>query len=157
MIISIIVATDKNNGIGKDNKIPWYIPYDLKNFKKLTTNHCVFMGRKTFESIGKILPSRINIILTNNENYVNENCTIVSSIMDGISYAKNINENELFIIGGETLYNQTINIADKIYLSKIKSNYNCNVFFPKIDYSKWEIVEETKLIDYDYKVLRQIK
>ena len=132
--ISLIVAIDDKNGIGKNNKIPWNISEDLKRFKRLTTGHPVIMGRKTFESIlehiGKPLPNRVNIVVTQNLDFKKEGIVILNSLEDAINKAKESENREIFIIGGARIYEQAIGVADKIYLTKVEGNYNCDVFFP---------------------------
>ncbi|MEA3355109.1 MAG: dihydrofolate reductase [Patescibacteria group bacterium] len=134
--ISIIVAHDDKLGIGRKNKIPWYISEDFKHFKKITINHPIIMGRKTFESIGKPLPRRSNIIITRNPNYIPTpewGCKSVNSLNKAIKLAKSIDNQEIFIIGGAEVYRQTLPLADKLYITHIKGSFNCDTFFP--DYS----------------------
>lgn len=137
-MISLIAAIDEKRGIGRRGKLPWHIPEDLKRFKELTKGHTVIMGRNTFESIGKPLPDRKNIIITTdlefkiNDLREDKDFLIVSSIEDAIEKAGG---GEVFIIGGAQIFNQTINLADKIYLTKVVGNFNCDSFFP--DYSNF--------------------
>ena len=130
--ISIIVAHDDKLGIGKKGKIPWHISEDFKHFKKITLNHPIIMGRKTFESIGKPLPNRPNIIITNHQYSVPErNIFITHSIKEAIKLAKTKDNQEIFIIGGGEIYKQALLLADKLYITHVKGNFNCDTFFPK--------------------------
>ena len=126
MNISIIVAMSNNRVIGKDNKMPWHLSDDLKNFKKITTGKTIVMGRLTYDSIGKALPNRKNIVLS--RNLKDSNVLISTNLKEALNYTKK-NE-ELFIIGGENLYSQTINIANKLYLTTIDANIDGDNTFP---------------------------
>lgn len=146
MEISIIVAYGQNQEIGLDNKMLWYIPEDFKNFKRLTTNHCVLMGRKTFESIGKPLPNRTSLIVSSSglPLLTQDNIIGFNSINKAIEYAKQKNETELFIIGGSSIYEQILNNntynVDNLYISEINYTGKADSYFPLIDYSKWDLV-----------------
>lgn len=134
MKLNIIVAICAyNNGIGFNNKLPWHYPDDLKYFSKITKgngNNAIIMGRNTFESIGKKLPGRTNIILS--KTLINNNLHIFSNLNDSLTYCKLMNFDEVFIIGGESVYKQSIDLVDKIYLTKINQFYKCDTFFPEI-------------------------
>ncbi len=138
-ILSIIVAIDENRGIGKNNKLLVSIPEDLKRFNKITTGHPVIMGRKTFESIlsytKKPLPKRTNIVVTSNSDYKYKDCIVVSSLDKAVEKAKLIDKKEIFIIGGAQIYQQAIDIVDRLYLTIVKGIFNADAFFP--DYSKF--------------------
>jgi len=155
MIISIIAAVAENNVIGKKNSLPWNLPADLKHFQKITMGHCLIIGQNTHESIGKALPGRTNIILTFDKNYRSEGCLIVTSIEEALRVASAKNENEFFIIGGASIYKQFIEIANKLYITRIHHKFDGDVYFPEIDLNKWKLVskEEHKKDDknpYDY-------
>ncbi len=135
MIISIIAAMDEKMGIGKNGKIPWHIPEDLKRFKQITTNHVVIMGRKTYQSIGTSLPNRVNIVVSKNQDFNPVGAMVVGSIPEAIDLAKKFEKDEIFIIGGSEMYFQTINLADKLYLTLVKGDYKADAFFP--DYSEF--------------------
>jgi dihydrofolate reductase len=141
MIISIVVAVSKNNVIGKDNQLLWKLSDDLKRFKKLTTNHCIVMGRKTYDSIGKALPNRTNIIITKNKNFHVDDAIILHNIQDVIEYAKSKNETELFIIGGGEIYKQALEITNKIYLTKVDVDIDGDTFF-HYNTQEWRICYE---------------
>lgn len=140
MIISIIVATAKNQVIGKDNDIPWYLPADLKYFKKTTLNHHIIMGRKCYESIGRPLPKRTNIVLTRNPFVAISNCLIAHSIEEALALAKDNGETEAFIIGGGEIYKQSMPYADRVYLTEVDLEVEGDVFFPNLDPENWQEV-----------------
>lgn len=134
MIISAIVAFGNNREIGKDNQIPWYLPNDLKWFKKTTINHHVLMGRKNFEAMGKPLPKRTNIVLTRNPFFLATGCLVVHSLEEGLELAESHGVDELFIIGGEQIYRAFIPYYDKLYLTEIDIDIpGADTFFPEID------------------------
>jgi len=134
-MISIIVAVAENNVIGKDNKLIWHLPKDLKHFKETTTGHFIIMGRKTFESNGRPLPNRTNVIITKDKNYQVEGCIIVHSLKEALHLAKG--ETEIFIIGGGEIYKQAMPIAEKIYLTKVNQFFEGDTFFPEINMKEW--------------------
>ncbi|HAN19979.1 MAG TPA: dihydrofolate reductase [Bacteroidales bacterium] len=134
-MISIIVAVAENNVIGKDNNLIWHLPKDLKHFKETTTGHYVIQGRKTFESCGKPLPNRTNVIITRDKNYKAEGCIVVHSLQEALDFAKN--ESEIFIIGGGNIYKQALPIADRIYLTKVHHVFDGDTFFPEINMNEW--------------------
>ncbi|MCF6167219.1 dihydrofolate reductase [Lutibacter sp.] len=143
-MITIIAAVAENNALGKDNKLIWHLPADLKRFKKVTANHHVIMGRKTFESLGKPLPNRTNIIVTHNTNFSAENCIVVNSLQQALKAVKN-DENP-FILGGAEIYKQAIEIADKLDITFVHHKFEADVFFPEIDKSVWK---ETRREHFD--------
>lgn len=137
MKISIIAAVGQNNEIGSKNKLLWHISSDLKRFKELTTNHHILMGLNTFNSIGKILPNRISLILSYQKMTI-DGAYVFQSIDDAIEHAKNASENELFIIGGGQIYNQTINLVDKMYITKVNQSFpEADTFFPEFETKNW--------------------
>lgn len=145
MEISIIVAVSRNQVIGVDNQLPWHLPTDLKYFKNLTINHPILMGRKTFDSIGRALPKRENIVITRNANFSHDGILVKNSIDEAIEYCKQNNYDEVFIIGGDTIYKQCLSIATKIYLTKVDIEIqNGNAFFPKLNENEWELVSSVK-------------
>ena len=139
MKISCIVATAKNNVIGKDNQIPWHLPADLKYFKKVTTGHHIIMGRNCFESIGRALPKRTNVIITRDMFYTVSNCLIAHSVGEALSIAEANGEEEAFIIGGGQIYEQTTDLWDKLYLTTVDLEVEGDVFFPELDMSQWKL------------------
>ncbi|TSC77914.1 MAG: dihydrofolate reductase [Parcubacteria group bacterium Gr01-1014_24] len=138
-MISLIAAIGKNNELGKGNTLLWHMPEDMKHFRETTSGHAVIMGRKTFESLGKPLPNRRNIVITRDVNYQKEGVEIVHSIDGALKLFKNTAE-EIFIIGGAEIYKQSISVADKLYITHIKAeDKDADVFFPVID-STWKEV-----------------
>ena len=163
-MLSIIVAKAKNNIIGKDNKLLWHLPDDLKRFKELTIGHNIIMGRKTFESLGKILPNRKHIVFTQNPNFNidNENVQIVHSMLEIQEYIENSEEN--FVIGGAMIYNLLMPYVTKMYITEIEKDFQGDAFFPRIDTQVWKEVsrekgmkDENNDFDYDYVVYERIK
>lgn len=152
-MISIIAAMTKNNVLGKDNKMPWHLPAELQYFKKITLGKPVIMGRKTFESIGRPLPGRENIVITRQVDFVPAGVTIKHDLQSAMTYVKDIDE--VMIIGGANIYQQAINFADKMYLTVIDFECEGDVFFPTWDESHWKIIsQETHRMDaknqYDF-------
>jgi dihydrofolate reductase len=137
-MISIIAAIGANRELGKDNKLLWKNPEDMKRFRELTAGHPVIMGRTTFQSIGKPLANRTNIIITRDENFQASGCLVAHSLLEAINRAKEIYKNEIFIIGGGQIYAQAIDIADKLYLTVIEGTFDADTFFP--DYSRFKKV-----------------
>lgn len=137
-MLSLIVAKAKNNTIGKDNHLLWHIPDDLKRFKELTTNHNIIMGRKTFESIGRILPNRKHIVFSQNPDFKvnNENVEIVHSMLQIQQYIEDENEN--FVIGGAMIYNLLMPYVTKMYVTEIDKDFEGDTFFPRINSDIWE-------------------
>ncbi len=133
----MIVAASENNAIGKDNKLPWHQPADLKFFKNTTWGMPIIMGRKTFEAMGKALPGRTNIVITSNIDWQSEGATVVQSIDKALLAAEETNCKEAFITGGGEIFKQTMSIAEKIYLTRIHADIEGDVFFPEIDESIW--------------------
>ena len=140
-MITIIAAIGKNNALGKDNQLLWKLPKDLKHFKSLTENHPIVMGRKTYESIGKPLPDRTNIVVSRKEKWFSEEILIVSKLKEAIKFAKKIDE-DIFIIGGGEIYNQTMELADKLEITLVDDDFEADTFFPKIDLKIWQKVGE---------------
>ena len=144
MKISCIVATAHNNVIGKDNDIPWYLPADLQYFKKTTLGHHIIMGKNCYYSIGRPLPKRTNIILTTDPFFIVSNCLIAHSIPEALEMAYKNGEEEAFIVGGAKVYEQSIELWDKLYLTKVDVDVEGDVFFPEIDFSEWKLISEEK-------------
>jgi dihydrofolate reductase len=132
------VAADENNGIGKNNQLLCHLPADLKYFKNLTTHHAILMGRKTFESIGKPLPNRTNIIISRSDLNI-EGTYCFKSIDEGISFAKSQNETELFIIGGDSIYKQFVDVLNTVYLTRIHHSFEADAFFPALQEEYWQL------------------
>lgn len=133
---TIVVATGRNNEIGYQNQLLWHLPKDLKHFKNITAGHPVIMGRKTFESIGKPLPNRTNIVVSRQKDWFQEGILIVGTIKEAVKFAKKIDE-DIYIIGGGNIYEQTLDMADRIELTVVDADFNADVFFPKIKTDEW--------------------
>jgi dihydrofolate reductase len=154
MIVSIVVAISQNHAIGKDNKLLWYLPKDLKHFKEITTGHTVIMGRKTYESVGKPLPNRRNIIITRQQVNI-EGCEVVNSVEAALALCKD--EAEVFIVGGAEIYRQALHLTDRIYLTLIHENFEGDTYFPEIKADLWKETErqdhepdEKNLLPYSF-------
>jgi dihydrofolate reductase len=139
MIISIIVAIAENNGIGKNNQLLWRLPADMKHFKDTTTGHTVIMGRKTFDSLGKPLPNRRNIVISRNTSLEIPGAEVVSDLKSAIALCGE--QEEVFIGGGAEIYKMAMEITDKIYLTVVKGIFDADTFFPPIDPDLWEETE----------------
>lgn len=145
MIISHIVAASENNVIGKENGLPWHIPEDLKFFKEKTKGHAVIMGRKTYESVGKPLPKRLNVIVTRQKDYQVEGAVVVPSIEEAIDYCRHVTDKwgeEVFIVGGGEIYRQSMPMTNIIYLTRIHENIEGDTTYPDINPLHFEQVEK---------------
>ena len=138
--LTIIAAVSINNVIGNNNKLIWKLSNDLKRFRNLTTNHSVIMGRKTFESLPNPLPDRDNIVITRDTNYSKPNIQVCSSIEDAINLTKT--DTQPFIIGGGEIYSQTINIVDKIELTRVHEEFDGDAYFPEIPLDIFELINK---------------
>jgi len=158
-MISIICAIGKNRAIGRDNKLLWDIPHDLKHFKDITAGHPVIMGRKTFESIGRPLPNRTNIIITRGENYRQAGCLITHSLEEAIKGTQEIDSEEVFVIGGGSIYAQAIDLADKLYLTIVDDVVeDADTFFPEYEQFDKIVKEEHFETDkFKYSFIELIK
>src|SRR5215204_5513926 len=139
MILSLLVAASENHVIGKDNKLPWHLPNDLKYFKNLTWGMPILMGRKTFESIGKALPGRKSIVITRNNNWQHEGVEVVHSIEEAIKKAESFGVKEIFVIGGAEIFNTSLPKADRIYLTRIHHNFDGDAHFPQVSLQEWNL------------------
>jgi dihydrofolate reductase len=162
MRISLIVAMAENRVIGRHNQLPWRIPADLKHFKALTMGKPIIMGRKTYESIGRPLPGRDNIVITGDTTYRAEGCQVVHSIEEALRSAGGAGE--AMIIGGATLYRQTLKDADRLYLTLVKAQPEGDTWFPKIEPQEWREIrreahraDESNEYDYDFVVLDRVR
>lgn len=165
MLISAIVATDRNHAIGHNGKIPWHLPADLRYFKEVTQGHHILMGRKTHDSIGMPLKNRIGLVLTRQHDFSSDWAEKVRSMEEAIQIAKEAGETELFIIGGGEIYLQTLAYWDRIYWTKINTVVpKADTTFPPIIPWQWQIVsedphfrDEKNLYDYTFKIYQKIK
>ena len=134
--ITIVVAISENNAIGKDNQLLWHLPADLKHFKNKTTGKTIIMGRKTYDSIGKPLPNRRNIVITRQQGLQFAGIEVVNSLDEGLALCKD--ENEVFIIGGAEIYKQALPLVDKIELTRVHQEFEADAFFPDLDQETWK-------------------
>lgn len=150
MKISIIAAIGENRELGKAGDLIWKIPDDMRNFKALTMGHAIVMGRKTWDSIGRPLPGRKNIIISRNQSENDKDVYYVKSIEEAIKLPHSFGESELFVIGGETIYTQMLPLATHMYISQIHAACSdADVFFPEFMASDWNIIKTVEMIDYN--------
>ena len=158
MRISLIVALARNRVIGRDNQLPWRLSADLQHFKGLTMGKPIVMGRKTYESIGRPLPGRTNIVVTRDSSFSAEGCRVVHSIDEALVTAGGADE--VMIMGGENLYSQLLPRADRLYLTEVQAEVSGDAWFPEFDQTQWQELEreshradEKNEFDYDFVVL----
>ncbi len=155
MTISLVVAAATNNAIGKDGKMPWHLPNDLKHFKNVTWGMPVVMGRKTFESLGKVLPGRKNIVITRQPGWKAEGTVTVQKIEDALFVAKETDAKEIMVIGGGEIYKALFDKAKRIYMTRVDAEPEADTFFPAIHPDQWHLVsqknhEADEKNDYNY-------
>jgi dihydrofolate reductase len=163
MLISLIVAAAQNGVIGRDNQLIWHLPDDLKQFKRLTTGHPIIMGRKTFDSIGKPLPNRTSIVITRNQDWQFEGVIVVNSVNEAIEAARQTATTEAFVIGGAEVYKMALPVADKIYLTEVKAEFEGDAYFSVPNKEDWQEVsrvihatDEKHTIAFDFvELIRQ--
>jgi dihydrofolate reductase len=142
--LSVIAAIARNGTIGRDNALPWRLPEDLKRFKALTMGHHIIMGRKTYESLGRLLPGRTTVIVSRNHDYAVSGAIVANSLRQALQACGG--DKEIFVIGGAQLYQEALPMAGRLYLTEIDEDFNGDVHFPKIDSSAWrERSRETHL------------
>ena len=147
-MISMIAAMSKNRVIGKNNDLPWKIPLDMKHFRDLTIEKPVIMGRKTYESIGRPLPKRQNIVITTDKNFKAIGCEIAHSIKEAISIAEK--GKEIMVVGGSRIYKEFLPLVGKIYLTLVDKEFDGDAFFPEFDEKEWKVTSEESLNDENY-------
>lgn len=140
-MVTIVVAMGKNREIGKDNQLLWHLPKDLKHFKDITSGHPIIMGRKTYESIGKPLPNRTNIVISRKKDWFEEGILIVGSIKEALKFAQKIDEN-VFIIGGGNIYEQTMDLTDRIEVTLVDAELDADTYFPEMSEKIWQKTDE---------------
>ena len=139
--LSIEVAISENNAIGKNNQLLWHLPADLKHFRAITSGHPIIMGRKTYNSIGRPLPNRRNIVITRQTNLTIPNVELVNSLQEAIALCDT--ENEVFVVGGAEIYKHALALTNRIYLTVVHQNYEADTFFPELKENEWkEIAKE---------------
>ena len=148
MIKSILVAVSENGVIGKDNNLVWHLPVDLKFFKEKTSGHHIIMGRKTHESVGRPLPNRVNIVISRSADYKADGCIVVQSLKEAIDTV--VDDSEAFICGGAEIYKQALDVADRMYLTRVHNEFEGDTFFPEFDTKVW-IEKERVRVDPDEK------
>lgn len=145
MRISIIAAVASNRVIGRDNRLPWRLPADLRRFKELTMDHTLLVGRKTFESIGRPLPGRSMLVVSRREGYLRpqapEGIRVAHSVQEALDLAREAGETELFVAGGAEIYRQTLPVADRLHLTRIEEDVAGDTYFPEYDEAQWKLVE----------------
>lgn len=134
--VSIIAAIAANGVIGRNNDLPWHLPEDLKRFRALTMGHHIIMGRKTYESLGRLLPGRTTVIVSRNPDYHVDGAIVVSSLADAIAACAN--DPEVFLIGGAQLYREALPLADRLYLTELTDPFEGDVRFPQYDRASWQ-------------------
>lgn len=160
MRLSIIVAMDDNHLIGKDNALPWHLPADLAFFKKVTTGHSIVMGRKTYDSIGRPLPNRRNLVITRNADVSIQGCEVFNSIDNALQSAKE--EEEVLVIGGANLCKQVLDQVDRLYITHIEGVFEGDTYFPDYDEDDWRVIsceshtpDEKNPHHYHFKILER--
>jgi dihydrofolate reductase len=163
-VLSAIVAMGENRVIGKDNQLLWRLPADLKHFKNLTSGHPVLMGRKTYQSIGKPLPDRTNIILTHDSQFSAPDCVVVNSAETAVSMAIELDQDEVFIIGGAEIYKQLLPQTQRLYLTLVHHNFDGDTYFPELLAAEWQEISREKNqaddknpYDYTFVLMERIK
>lgn len=162
--ISAIVAMSENRVIGDDNQLPWHLPGDLKHFKTITSGHPILMGRKTYESIGRPLPNRTNIVITRNHGFHADGCIVVKSVEEAMTHAEKIQKDEIFIIGGAEVYKQLLPQIERIYLTVVHEIFEGDAFFPELNEKEWKKVsrqfhaaDDDNDYDYSFFVMERVK
>jgi dihydrofolate reductase len=146
MKITLVAAIASNNVIGKENSLPWNIPEDLKRFKQMTSGHTILMGRKTFDSIGRPLPNRQNIVMTKDENFEKEGIKVINDFDEALELIKESNE-DIFIIGGSKIYELFEPVANSLAITRILKDFEGDAFFPDINWDLWQIEKEENFFD----------
>lgn len=150
MIVSLLLAASANGVIGKDNKLPWHLPDDLKYFKNLTWGLPILMGRKTFDSIGKPLPGRKSIVITRNKDWQHDGVAVVHTVNDAVANAEAFGAKEIFVIGGAEIFTSALPLAARIYLTRIHADFQGDVFFPEISHQEWQLTS-SRFVEADEK------
>lgn len=140
MIVAVLAAVDESGGIGIHNRLPWHLPNDLKRFKSLTMGHHLIAGRKTYQSIGRSLPGRTMIVVTRQAGFMAPDCLVASSLKQALRLARERDETQVFIIGGGQIFAQALALADRMYLTRVHTRSQADVFFPAFDASEWTVV-----------------
>jgi len=157
-MISLIWAMDDNRVIGHNNALPWHIPEDLKFFKKVTMGKPIAMGRKTWDSIGRPLPGRENIVITRNQSFTCDSCTVLNSV-DALVENSKVKMDEIFVIGGEEIFKLVLPFANRLYITRIHAEFEGDTYFPPLNMDEWKLLSKEKGIneekhpfDYDFEI-----
>jgi len=160
-LISFIVAMDENRVIGKENQLPWHLPADLKFFKQVTMGHPIVMGRKTHESIGRVLPGRENIVISRNPVYHAQGCTILNSVEEFLKLSR-ARDDEFFVIGGAEIFKAVFPYVDRLYITLIHERFSGDTYFPEFTIKDWELVsiqkgtkDEKNPYDFDFRIYKR--
>ena len=160
-MLSIIVAVSENNVVGKENKLPWKLSADLKHLKSLTMGHHIIMGRKTWESLGRALPGRINVVITTDKNFKAEGGVVVHSLKEAFTISSS--DDEIFIFGGGKIFKEAMPLVKKIYITKVHSIIDGDIFFPVLDMKDWKETsredfkaDEKNQYDYSFVTLERV-
>lgn len=145
MKVTLIAAIGANNELGKNNKLLWHLPNDLKRFKQITTGHCIIMGRKTFESLGRALPNRTTIVITRNKSIAVTGVLFVEDLNHAFITARRLEETHCFVIGGAQIYKQSLRYADSLDITLVHENFDADVFFPEIDLNKFKEISRAEV------------
>ena len=163
MTISLVVAAATNNAIGKEGKLPWHLPNDLKHFKNVTWGMPVIMGRKTFESLGKPLSGRKNIVITRQLNWKAEGAVVVKSIEDALFVARETDAKEIMVIGGGEIFREIFDKAKRIYMTRVEAEPEADTYFPVIDPNNWWLAsqknheaDEKNAYNYSFQVWERV-
>ncbi|HMK27635.1 MAG TPA: dihydrofolate reductase [Chitinophagaceae bacterium] len=163
MTISFVVAAATNNAIGKDGKLPWHLPNDMKHFKNITWGMPIVMGRKTFESLGRALPGRKNIVITRQPGWKTEGAIAVKNIDDALFVARETDAKEIMVIGGGEIYKTLFDKAHRIYLTRVEVEPEADTFFPALHPEKWQLMsqqdheaDEKNAYNYSFQVWERI-
>lgn len=143
-MIAIVVAASENNAIGLNNQLLWHLPNDLRFFKNTTWGGAVIMGRKTFESVNKPLPGRTNIVVTANKSWHSDQVQVAGSIEEALQMAQQLHHKDIFIIGGGAVYRQSMQLVDRIYLTRVHAHFDADVFFELPELTEWTMVASTR-------------
>ena len=161
-MISIIAALAENRVIGVNNTLPWRLPNDLKHFRRLTTGHAIILGRKNYESIGKPLPERTNIVITRNRDFRAHGCLVAHSLDEALALSRN--DPEIFVIGGAEIYRAALAHTNRLYLTRVHATITGDTYFPEFDETEWREIsrerherDERHAYDYSFVVLERIK
>ncbi len=144
MRLSVLAALSENRVIGNQGRLPWRLPDEMRRVKQLSMGHCLLMGRKTFESIGRSLPGRTTIVITRNPDFAHKDVVVARDLDAAITTAEKRGDDEAFVFGGETIYQLALPQADRLYLTRIHAEFEGDAFFPDFDEREWALVSETR-------------